>query len=272
LGSSRIRSLIETYKTSIIVELQQRSCEYSSLLNTLQPQYRSVVLERMPAMEDVRESITQEAPAPSNSRTAAASSPAQTHAAPPQDLLADIFAPSATTAAPAAARGAAATDLLSDIFGGGAPPAPAANLGDIFGGGGLAPSGAALGLAPTPAGGYAPITVYSKDGLQIKFELQKQLNNPSLSTINVSITNSTPQPINNFIFSAAVPKYIKLQLGSPSSSIVPPHNSGSVTQQIKLANTLQGQKPVLMKIKIEFLGPAGPFSDLVDVTNFPPNF
>eukprot|EP01102_Stenamoeba_stenopodia_P014333 TRINITY_DN4746_c0_g1_i1.p1 TRINITY_DN4746_c0_g1~~TRINITY_DN4746_c0_g1_i1.p1 ORF type:complete len:852 (+),score=182.64 TRINITY_DN4746_c0_g1_i1:70-2556(+) len=271
-----IRTLLDTYKTSIFVELQQRSCEYAALLTNLPPTKKAVILERMPAMEEIRESSSQveetTASAPSLISDATAPPPKKTN----DDLLADIFAPTPqhsqqTTAAPTRA----APDLLADIFGG-SPAAPTPSSlpiqpgNDIFGGG---PLTATPALAPTPAAGYAPITVYQRDGISIVFELAKQPGNPSLSTITVNVTNSLPHPINNFVFSAAVPKYIKLQLGSPSGTSIPPSKTGSITQQIKLANSLQGQKPVLMKAKIEFTSNMGQqVSEMIDISNFPPGF
>jgi len=188
--------------------------------------------------------------------------------------LADIFAPTPQTNQPAPTR--AAPDLLADIFGGSAAPTPTplSTQQDIFGGGPLnAAPALAPALAPTPAAGYAPITIYQKEGITIVFELAKQPGNPSLSTITVNATNSLPQPINNFVFSAAVPKYIKLQLGSPSGTSLPPSKTGSITQQIKLANSLQGQKPVLMKAKIEFTSTMGQqVSEMIEISHFPPGF
>lgn len=267
---SRIRTLVETYKTSIIVELQQRSCEYSALLNVLPPPRRAVVLEHMPAMEEIRESAPVQEAAPATSGAASLLDVGNgTHApAPTKDLLADIFAPTAASAPPAAR---ATNDLLSDIFGGGAS-APAPTAAPAPAGGALSDIFAPAALTPASSAGFPPMTVYQKNGITIVFDLQKQPNNPSLSTINVTVTNTQPQPCNGFVLSAAVPKYIKLQLGSPSGNVVPPNNSGNITQQIKLANSLQGQKPVLVKAKVEYNLGGQPVTDLVDISSFPPGF
>lgn len=107
----------------------------------------------------------------------------------------------------------------------------------------------------------------AKNGLTIVFNFSKPGGQTSDTTIVTSTTtNSTPTPIVDFQLQAAVPKvrrsplvgldsfssrgrsadplpeqYITLTLGSPSSTAVPPHSAGVVTQQITLQNTLHGQ-------------------------------
>jgi len=44
---------------------------------------------------------------------------------------------------------------------------------------------------------------------------------------------------------------MKLQMSPASSSTVPPNNAGSATQLFKVANSMHGQKPVLVRIKID---------------------
>lgn len=48
--------------------------------------------------------------------------------------------------------------------------------------------------------------------------------------------NSLAQPMNNFVFQAAVPKSFQLNLQAQSASAVLPHNSGEVSQQININN------------------------------------
>lgn len=63
-----------------------------------------------------------------------------------------------------------------------------------------------------------------------------------------------------------MPKYIALELQAASSTTVPPGSAGVVTQLVKLTNSLHGQKPLLLKLKVDYVGGGGPVSDLVDVT------
>jgi len=266
---THILNIIGTYRSSIVVELQQRSCEYLALITALPPQHRATVLDKMPAMEEIRDSYAQEGVA--NGRVEESRhEPAPAKPAASNDLL-DIFTPNAPpTTATFSAPKAQGTNLMDDIFGSAPSPSAGNPLGAF---GALAPAAPlAPALAPTPAAGYTPIAVYQKNGVSIVFDLQKQPGNPSLSTITVAITNSNAQPVQNFVFSAAVPKYLKLQLGPPSGTTVPQLNTGSLSQQIKLANTLQGSKPVLMKLKFEYHLAGQVVQELLDVANFPPGF
>lgn len=51
---------------------------------------------------------------------------------------------------------------------------------------------------------------------------------------------------------AAVPKYLKLEMMPPSSTTVPSHSAGSVTQEIRVTNSSQGEKNIMMKFKLGF--------------------
>ena len=63
---------------------------------------------------------------------------------------------------------------------------------------------------------------------------------------------------------------MKLQMSPASSSTVPPSNSGKVTQTFKVANSMHGQKPVLLRIKIDYSAGGQAVSEQGQVDNFPP--
>eukprot|EP01097_Dermamoeba_algensis_P002935 TRINITY_DN2169_c0_g1_i1.p1 TRINITY_DN2169_c0_g1~~TRINITY_DN2169_c0_g1_i1.p1 ORF type:complete len:918 (-),score=256.83 TRINITY_DN2169_c0_g1_i1:213-2966(-) len=131
--------------------------------------------------------------------------------------------------------------------------------------------GAPLSQGKGPsAPGTTNIVAYDKNGLTISFAFSKQPNNNSIIVIEAQCYNSLSVPITNFVFLTALPKYIKLvQMPPPSSTTIPPNNSGSVHQTIKIQNTLQGQKPVLMKIKLEYVANGEKTETTADVFNFP---
>ena len=58
--------------------------------------------------------------------------------------------------------------------------------------------------------------------------------------------------MDNLVFQAAVPKYLKLEMLPPSSTTIPPNSRGSVTQEVRLTNSMQGQKNIMLKLKIGF--------------------
>jgi len=49
-----------------------------------------------------------------------------------------------------------------------------------------------------------------------------------------------------------VPKYLKLEMLPPSSTTIPARSQGEVTQEIKLVNSMQGQKAIMLKLKIAY--------------------
>ncbi|KAI9923223.1 hypothetical protein PsorP6_002013 [Peronosclerospora sorghi] len=299
---AKLNTMISSFNTSVVLELQQRSTEYGVLG---QPQWSSLrhdVLADMPAIDaskirsrnDNLSSSTagttdllgaEDTPNSSINATSAPArvQPAQSSASASLLDLDDIFgsgaaasstgtsfsASSSTSAAPAG------VDLLADIFSNvQTTPAPAS---------GSAKGGHAandlLGLmdvstadAGPPAVKKLSIRAYEKNGLSVDLEISKP--NPddqSVMFITASIRNSSAVSIERFVFLAAFPKYIKLKMEPPSGNVVPPNNSGVVTQVVKIQNSLQGEKPVLMRIKLEFFINGSKVEDVATVTNFPSN-
>jgi len=116
-----------------------------------------------------------------------------------------------------------------------------------------------------PNTGANQVVGYSKNGISVVFEYSK---GPQFTTLNGVYTNSNPFPINNFTIQAAVPKYLKIQMNPASASVLQPNNSNKVTQIVKIINSMQGQKPIVLRIKVDFVVNGNPVSDTADV-NFP---
>ena len=55
----------------------------------------------------------------------------------------------------------------------------------------------------------------------------------------------------------------------PSSPTVAPNNMGKTTQQFKVANSMHGQKPIVLRIKLEYSSMGQPVSEMGQVDNFP---
>merc|ERR1719240_2037455 len=130
--------------------------------------------------------------------------------------------------------------------------------------------GAPMGSAPVaPSGAFAPFQAWSKNGLTIMFACTKDPANASVTNIEASFTNGTPAPFEGLNFQVAVPKYMQLKMTPPSSTSVPPGNSGKTTQQFKVANSMHGQKPVVLRVKIEYQTMGQQISETGQVDNFP---
>eukprot|EP01113_Clastostelium_recurvatum_P006468 TRINITY_DN1291_c0_g1_i4.p1 TRINITY_DN1291_c0_g1~~TRINITY_DN1291_c0_g1_i4.p1 ORF type:complete len:891 (-),score=263.42 TRINITY_DN1291_c0_g1_i4:85-2706(-) len=321
--AQRIKATIETYRSNLNVELQQRSVEYSNLFRW--EAVRTQVLDRMPVLEPPSRSEVDGAPAGEPVRTpAAAPVPVHTQSAPVADLLGDLLGmgptptPTVPTNVQPKSSSATTLDLLGDLFGPSPTPAPAqpsaatnrppASMGldimDLLGGPAVpttipSPSmginsgmgGMNLGLGATsphtasphatspqmsaqtstptsPQPGSNAFTGYNKQGVTIVFEAAKQPGAPQNTVVQATYTNANGFPLSNFSLQAAVPKHLKIQMAPPSGNAVPASNAGKVTQLIRIQNSEHGSKPIILRLKIDYVGQNGPVSDMADV-NFP---
>ena len=71
------------------------------------------------------------------------------------------------------------------------------------------------------------------------------------------------------VVQCAVPKYIQLKMEQASGSALAPGTGAEIRQMIAVTNTLQGQKPLMMRLKIEFALDGAPRSEMVEVRDFP---
>jgi AP-1 complex subunit gamma-1 len=282
--AGRVQSLIEQFRSHINVELQQRSCEYSNIFARPDSEsLRVALLERMPAAEDLEDEGSEQAAEVVSAQSLVSIGSGPTHVGNGTngggdsfDIMKQLFGdlPAPTTAAatgslaattgtrPAAAAGPSLLDILTEA----PPPSLGGSLLDVLNSPSPLPAGPALSL-----GSYPSLTALAKNGLSIVFTFSKPGGQSSDTVILTSTTtNSTPTPIVDFELQAAVPKYITLTLGSPSGTSVPPHGSGAITQQITLQNSLHGQKPLMLKIRVEYSIGGTKVVDTATVSTFPP--
>lgn len=70
------------------------------------------------------------------------------------------------------------------------------------------------------------------------------------------------------LLQAAVPKFMQLKLSPASGSSLAA--GGRITQRISVANSMHGQKPLIMRLRISYATPAeGPTVQQAEVKNFP---
>ncbi|ETV76201.1 hypothetical protein, variant [Aphanomyces astaci] len=222
-------ALLESHKSALAVDLQQRSSEFAGLLEPQWASIRGDILAPMPLIDMTRVRTRQSqllafsAPAtsadfddmPTTASSAPEAPPAPTNLLDLDDIFGTTTPAAASTSAPPAAAAAAAPtiDLLADLF----SPAPAttassapsavvpssasSQLLDIFGG----PPPAPIATAVQPPGQH--IRVYEKNGLTLDIDLSKpNSSDPSISHILCLFTNASAYQLDNFVFQAAFPK------------------------------------------------------------------
>ncbi|CAL0312953.1 unnamed protein product [Lupinus luteus] len=332
--SERIRETITQYKGNLVLELQQRSIEFSSIIAKHQS-IRSTLVDRMPVLNeatfigkragslpdaasiqsgpsvnlpngvakpsapllDLLDLSSDEAPAPSSSGGDLI-----------QDLLGvDLSMPSQQSGASQSSK--SGTDVLLDLLSIGSPPAPTQSpsvqnnssiidvlspdttkkpsdspLDDLSSlslssrgtsNGGAAPMMDSLDALPTspPAENNGPvypsITAFESNFLRLIFDFSKQTGNLQTTNIQATFTNLSSNVYTDFVFQAAVPKFLQLQLDPASSNTLPASGNGSITQSMRVTNSQYGKKSVVMRIRIAYKINGKDTLEEGQISNFP---
>ncbi|XP_004964742.1 AP-1 complex subunit gamma-2 isoform X3 [Setaria italica] len=307
--SERIKEIVAQNKGNTVLELQQRSIEFSSIIQRHQS-IKSSLLERMPVLDEANY-LVKRAASMQATVSSVKSAPAVTPggqlklpngvAKPPAAPLADLLDLSSddtpvTTSAPTTAP----NDFLQDLLGiglidsspaGGAPSTSTDILMDLLSIGStpvqngpptsnFIPPGIAE-TKPVPVtpqvvdllddgnAAYPTITAFQSATLRITFSFKKQPGKPQETTINATFTNLATTTFTDFVFQAAVPKFIQLRLDPASSSTLPASGNGSVTQSLSVTNNQHGQKPLAMRIRMSYKVNGEDRLEQGQVSNFP---
>lgn len=194
------------------------------------------------------------------------------------DLLLDLLslgdAQPASSSMPAPVAAAAPVDPLATLMGGPPPRVPTTdaptqahgNDDQDHTGSRVATPAAAVQAAPA----FPSIVALESNGLRITFDFSKDPSQPHLTTILATLSNSSHTHFTDLVFQAAVPKFMHLQLEPASGEVLPPGNSGTVKQSMRVNNTMHGQKPLVMKLRISYkLGGQQEVLEQGQITNFP---
>jgi len=345
--SERIKQIVALNKENMVLELQQRSIEFGSIIQRHQS-IRSSLLERMPVLDEatylVKRASATQATIPAYKPASAVTSGdlklpngvAKSAAAPlvdlldlssddapvtttasattaPSDFLQDLLGIGGTNLSTAGVPSSAGTDILMDLLSIGSSPSQNGLLDlsspsqekkpvsaapqvvslvpepmDLLGS--LSSSASSSGtksntVVPQPADlldGFSAstsvsgledacpsITAFQSATLKIVFDLRKQLGKPQETTIHATFTNLTSTTYTDFIFQAAVPKFIQLRLDPASGNVLPASGKGSVTQGFSVTNNQHGQKPLAMRIRISYKVNGEDRLEQGQVSNFP---
>ncbi|XP_044488303.1 AP-1 complex subunit gamma-2-like [Mangifera indica] len=312
--SQRIQDIIIQLKGSLVLELQQRSIEFNSILGKHQ-NIRPALVERMPVLDEATFSgrragslpptvstsngaslnlpngVAKPAPAPLVDLLDLSADDAPAPSSSGGDFLHDLLGvdlspalvQSGTTRAPKAG-----TDVLLDLLSIGTPPVqsnsptldilstsqdnktPVAALDGLS----LMPS---LPARTSPGGsasmrdlldGFAPavsppkpedngpaypsIVAFESNTIKLTFNFSKPPGNPQTAMILATFTNLSPDIFTDFIFQAAVPKFLQLHLDPASGNTLPASGNGSITQNLRVTNNQHGKKSLVMRIRIAY--------------------
>ncbi|CAA6657612.1 unnamed protein product [Spirodela intermedia] len=301
--SERIQEIMIQQKGSLVLELQQRSIEFNSIIQKHQ-NIRSSVVERMPVLDmstyNLKRAGSSPASIASEKATQTSSSGASiklpngvnNHTSAPlvdlldlssddipqtnsstgdflHDLLGmDLTTPS-STGKPAAASGG--VDILMDLLSVGTPSVPTDKTKPNPG---VSPvvdlldgfnSNDLLPREETPA--FPSITAFQSSSLKITFQFSKQPGKPQVTVIQATFTNLSSNDYTDFLFQAAVPK---LHLDPASSNILPANGKGAVTQSLSLTNSQHGQKALAMRMRLAYKVNNQDTLEQGQISNFPP--
>jgi len=252
-GKAQSISLVNQFNSSLSLELHQRSCEYIFLLDSRWERVLPSTFARTPAAEQGTGTL-----GPDNKgnqeviiadkQAISLKARAEPHEKTPTDLLGFDTILEGTAGAAGEEANIAENlktgdiDLLCNIF-------PGARFGGP--------------MAPV-------ITAYQKSGLLITMHLVNDFTHSSVVNITCKFSNQTHQDLEKFIFQAAVPRYVTMEMKPASSSCVRANSLEAVTQEIKLNNT-SPTKPLKMLIKIQYHVGGQLVVDQVQVAEFPPS-
>ncbi|XP_020110400.1 AP-1 complex subunit gamma-2 [Ananas comosus] len=117
---------------------------------------------------------------------------------------------------------------------------------------------------------YPTITAFESSTLKIAFSFEKQPEKPQVTLISATFTNLSSSTLTNFIFQAAVPKFVQLHLDPASSSTLPANGNGTITQSLRVTNTQHGQKPLAMRVRMAYKFNDEDKLEQGQISNFPP--
>lgn len=267
-AAPRIKKIIDVYGSNMNIELQQRSTEFSTLFskhNHLRPS----LLERMPQMENKSHSENMQ----NGQLTDEEGNEAEQIKEPEKEqkliqesnMLLDILGVTTETKSfensVSSTKGTDLLDLLGDID---FNPISSDNS-ELQQ---SSEKSSSFDEFTTPVLNNIPsISAFEKNGLKLRFSFEKSLDNPQSVIILLTATNETPNPMKDFLFQAAVPKTFQLQLLPPTSTVIPPSNSGNIQQTIKIINP--NKNLLRMRIRISYNVNGVAIQDQTEINNFP---
>nr|XP_009391746.1 PREDICTED: AP-1 complex subunit gamma-2-like [Musa acuminata subsp. malaccensis] len=117
---------------------------------------------------------------------------------------------------------------------------------------------------------YPSITAFQSSTLKIMFSFKKHPEKPQVTEIHATFMNLSSDSYTDFVFQAAVPKFIQLHLDPASSNHLPANGNGTITQTVTVTNSQHGQKPLAMRIRMVYKVDNQEKLEQGQINNFPP--
>mmetsp|Transcript_36915 Transcript_36915/g.55777 ORF Transcript_36915/g.55777 Transcript_36915/m.55777 type:complete len:122 (+) Transcript_36915:912-1277(+) len=114
-----------------------------------------------------------------------------------------------------------------------------------------------------------PMIAFEKAGLKVTFHPKKEADGSS--TILAKFRNDLDVPMTNFVFEVAVPKFVKLTVHPATGQVLPPHID-AVTQTLSCMNSTNGEKGLLMRLRIGYVVNGQPVQEMGQVAGFPAGY
>ncbi|CDP00189.1 unnamed protein product [Coffea canephora] len=131
------------------------------------------------------------------------------------------------------------------------------------------------GFAPNPSKpenngpAYPSIVAFESSTLKVTFNFSKQPGNQQTTIIEANFSNKTFDAYTDFIFQAAVPKFLQLHLDPASSNTLPASGNGSISQKLRITNSQHGKKSLVMRIRIGYKLNSKDVLEDGQINNFP---
>ncbi|XP_021809698.1 AP-1 complex subunit gamma-2-like isoform X1 [Prunus avium] len=116
---------------------------------------------------------------------------------------------------------------------------------------------------------YPSVVAFESGNLKMVFNFSKLPGNPQTTVIEATFTNLSTNVYSDFIFQAAVPKFLQLHLDPASGNTLPASGNGSITQTLRVTNSQHGKKSLVMRIRIAYKMNNKDVLEEGQISNFP---
>lgn len=118
---------------------------------------------------------------------------------------------------------------------------------------------------------FPSIVAFESSSLKMTFDFSKSPGSPQTTSIKATFTNLSTNGYTDFVFQAAVPKFLQLHLEPASGNTLSASGSGSVTQTLRVTNSQHGKKSLVMRIRIAYKVNGKDVLEEGQISNFPRN-